>query len=136
VGHYCKFSHDPPPSSTICNLTIHYATYSKLVHARGRQLAALCRVRPLFPVCVTCERQTAKKFCPMKLKLYDIKIRKLISYCSQCSAPIGRPRRRWEDNIKMDLQEVGCGGMDWIELAQDMDRWWALVNAVMNLRVT
>ena len=49
--------------------------------------------------------------------------------------PLGRPRRRWEDNIKMDLQEVGCGGMDWIELAQDRDMWWALVNAVMNLRV-
>jgi len=44
-----------------------------------------------------------------------------------------RPRCRWEDNIKMDLQEVGCGGMDWIELAQDRDRWCALVNAVMNL---
>ena len=49
--------------------------------------------------------------------------------------PLGRPRHRWEDNIKMDLQEVGCGGMDWIELAQDRDRWRALVNAVMNLRV-
>ena len=49
--------------------------------------------------------------------------------------PLGRPRRRWEDNIKMDLQEVGRGGMDWIELAQDMDRWQALVNAVMNFRV-
>ena len=48
--------------------------------------------------------------------------------------PLGRPRRRWEDNIKMGLQEVGCGGMDWIELAQDGDRWRALVNAVMNLR--
>jgi len=49
--------------------------------------------------------------------------------------PLGRPRRRWEDNIKMDLQGVGCGGMDWIELAQDRDRWRALVDAVMNLRV-
>ena len=49
--------------------------------------------------------------------------------------PLRRPRRRWEDNIKMDLQEVGCGGMDWIELAQDSDRWQALVTAVMNLRV-
>ena len=45
--------------------------------------------------------------------------------------PLGRPRRRWEDNIKMDLQEVGCGDMDWIELAQDTDSWRALVNAVM-----
>ena len=48
---------------------------------------------------------------------------------------LGRPRRRWEDNIKMDLREVGCEGMDCIELAQDRDRWRALVNAVMNLRV-
>ena len=48
--------------------------------------------------------------------------------------PLGRPRYRWEDNIKMDLQEVGGGG-DWMELAQDRDRWRALVNAVMNLRV-
>ena len=46
-----------------------------------------------------------------------------------------RPRRRWVDNIKMDLREVGCGGMDLIELAQDMDRWRALVKAVMNIRV-
>ena len=49
--------------------------------------------------------------------------------------PLGRPRHRWEDNIKLDLQEVGCGGMDWIELAHDRDRWRALVNKVMNLRV-
>jgi len=47
--------------------------------------------------------------------------------------PLGKPRRRWEENIKMDLQEVGCGGFDWIELAQDRNRWRALVNAVMNL---
>jgi hypothetical protein len=49
--------------------------------------------------------------------------------------PLGRPRRRWEDNIKMDLQEVECGCMDWIGLAQDTERWRALVIAVMNLRV-
>ena len=49
--------------------------------------------------------------------------------------PLGKPRHRWEDNIKMDLQKVGCGGMDWIELTQDRDRWRVLVNAVMNLRV-
>jgi hypothetical protein len=46
--------------------------------------------------------------------------------------PLERPRRRWKDNIKMDLQEVGCGSMDWIEPAQDRDCWGALVNAVMN----
>jgi len=50
--------------------------------------------------------------------------------------PLGKPRRSWDDNIKMDLQEVGCGGMDWIELAQDGDRWRALVNAAMNFRVS
>ena len=50
-------------------------------------------------------------------------------------SPLGRPRHRWEDNGKMDLQEVECGCMEWIELARDRDRWRALVNAVMNLRV-
>ena len=49
--------------------------------------------------------------------------------------PQGRPRRRWEDNSKMNLQEAGCGGMDWIELAQGRERWRALVNAVMNIRI-
>jgi len=49
--------------------------------------------------------------------------------------PLERSRRRWKDNIKMDLQKVGCGGMDWIEMSQDRDRWGALVNEVMNIRV-
>jgi hypothetical protein len=49
--------------------------------------------------------------------------------------PLGRPRRRWEDNIKIDLPEAGWGGTEWIDLAQDRDRWRALVSAVMNLRV-
>ena len=49
--------------------------------------------------------------------------------------PLGRPRRRWQDNAKMDLQEVSWEGMDWIDLAQDRNRWRALVNAAMNLRV-
>jgi len=50
--------------------------------------------------------------------------------------PLGRPRRRWEDNNKMDLEVVGCGVMDWIELDQDRNRWQALVNAVMNFSVS
>jgi hypothetical protein len=49
--------------------------------------------------------------------------------------PLEKPRRRWDDNIKMDVQKVGCGRIDWIGLAQDRDRWRALVNAVMNFRV-
>ena len=49
--------------------------------------------------------------------------------------PLGRPRHRWEDNIKIDLQKVKCGGIDWIELAQDRGRWQAFVNAVTNLWV-
>jgi len=49
--------------------------------------------------------------------------------------PLGRPRRRWVDNIRMDLQEVGCGYMDWTGLAHDRDRWKTIVSAVMNLRV-
>jgi hypothetical protein len=49
--------------------------------------------------------------------------------------PLGRPRRRWEDTIKMDLREIGFGDVDWIHLAPDRDRWWALVNTVINFRV-
>jgi len=49
--------------------------------------------------------------------------------------PLGRPRRRWEDNIRMDLREVGCGIGEWMELAQDRDRWRTIVNTVMNIRV-
>jgi len=62
-------------------------------------------------------------------------IYRVLVWKSEGKRPLGRPRRRWEDNIKMDLQEVGCRIMDWIELAQDRDRWPALVNGVMNLRV-
>jgi hypothetical protein len=57
----------------------------------------------------------------------------IIIYCYGVG-PFERPRRRWEDNIKMDLQEVGCGNMDWIDLAHHRDRWRALVNAVMNIQ--
>jgi hypothetical protein len=59
-----------------------------------------------------------------------VKVRK-----SEGKGPLGRPRSRWEDNIRMNLQEVGCGGMEWIDLAQDRERWRALVNEAMNLRL-
>jgi hypothetical protein len=49
--------------------------------------------------------------------------------------PLGRPRRRWKNNIRMDLQEVGCEGVDWCDVTQDRDRWRALVNVKMNLQV-
>ena len=61
--------------------------------------------------------------------------RESISGIPEGKRPLGRPRSRWEDNIKMYLQEVVCGGMDLIELAQDRDRWRGLVSVVMNLRV-
>jgi hypothetical protein len=54
---------------------------------------------------------------------------------SEGERPLGRPRHRWVDNIKMDLREIGWDGMDWIDLAQDRDKWRALVNTVRNLRV-
>ena len=63
--------------------------------------------------------------------MYRVLVRK-----PEGNRPLGRSRHRWEDNIIVDLQEVGCGGTDWIELAQDRDRWRALVNAVMNFRVS
>jgi hypothetical protein len=52
---------------------------------------------------------------------------------SEGKRPFGRPRHRWKENTKMNLQEVGCGGMNWIDLAQDWGRWWELVNALMSL---
>jgi hypothetical protein len=62
--------------------------------------------------------------------VYRVLVGKLVG-----KRPLGRPRRRMEDDNKMGLHEVECGGIDWIELAQDRDRWWALMKAVMNLRV-
>jgi hypothetical protein len=62
--------------------------------------------------------------------VYRVLVRK-----PEAKRPLGRPRRRWEGNIKMDIQEVGLGSMDWIELAHDRERWQDLVNALMNLRV-
>jgi len=62
--------------------------------------------------------------------VYTVLVRK-----QEGKRPLGRPRHRWVDNIRMCLQEVGCGYMDWIGLAQDRDRWRTLVSAVMNLQV-
>jgi hypothetical protein len=63
-------------------------------------------------------------------KVYKVLVGKL-----EGKRPLGRPRRRWEDGIRMDLREIGLGCVDWIRLAQDRDRWRAVVSAVMNLRV-
>jgi hypothetical protein len=64
-----------------------------------------------------------------KRNAYRILVEKL-----EGKRPLGRPRHRWEGNIKMDFREIGWGGMDWIDLAQDSDQWRAVVNKVMNLR--
>jgi hypothetical protein len=63
------------------------------------------------------------------------KVYKVLVGKSEGKRPLGRPRHRWEDGIRMDLREIGLGGVDWIRLAQDRDRWWAVVSAVMNFRV-
>jgi hypothetical protein len=65
----------------------------------------------------------------------DRKLYKVLVGKPEGKRPLGRPRRRWEDGIRMDLRETGLGGVDWIRLAQDRDRWRAVVSAVMNLRV-
>jgi hypothetical protein len=71
-----------------------------------------------------------ERFNLKKLYVVEVKVGK-----PEEKRPLGRPRRRWVDNIKMDLLEIGWGGVDWIGPAQDRDKWRALVNAVMNLRV-
>jgi hypothetical protein len=63
------------------------------------------------------------------------KVYKVLVGKTEGKRPLGRPRRRWEDRIRMDLREICLGGVDWIRLAQDRDRWRAVVSAVMNLRV-
>jgi hypothetical protein len=63
------------------------------------------------------------------------KVYKVLVGKSEGKRPLGRPRRRWEDGIRMDLMEIGLGDVDWIRLSQDRDRWRAVVSAVMNLRV-
>jgi hypothetical protein len=70
-------------------------------------------------------------------RAYEGEERHIQGFCGKPDGkrPLGRHTSRWEDNIKMDLQEEGCGGLVWIELAKERDRWQALVNAVMNLRV-
>jgi hypothetical protein len=68
--------------------------------------------------------------CGERRGVYRVLVRK-----PERKRPLGRPRRRWEDNIKVDLQEVGCWDMAWIDLSHDRDRWRTLVNGVMNLRV-
>jgi hypothetical protein len=60
---------------------------------------------------------------------------RILSYGPEGKRPLGRPRRRWEDGIRMDLGEIGLGGVDWIRLVQDRDRWWGVVSVVMNLRL-
>jgi hypothetical protein len=65
----------------------------------------------------------------------DRNVYKLLMGKPEGKSPLERPRRRWEDEIRMDLREFVCGSVDWIQLAQDRDRWRALVNTVMNLRV-
>jgi hypothetical protein len=63
------------------------------------------------------------------------KVYKVLEGKPKGKRPLGRPRHRWKDGIRMDLREIGLGGVDWIQLAQDRDQWWAVVSAVMNLRV-
>jgi hypothetical protein len=63
-------------------------------------------------------------------------IYKILVWEPEGKRPLGRPRRRWGDNIKMDIQDLECGGMDWIQLARDKNRCWTIVNAVVNHRVS
>jgi len=87
-------------------------------------------------ICLTFIKSVRKRWAGHVARMGEKRgVYKILVGKSEGNIPLWRPRRRWEDNIKMDHQEVGCGVMDWIELNQDRDRWRALVNAVINLRV-
>jgi hypothetical protein len=75
------------------------------------------------------------EFISVSLTREEGKVYKVLVGKPEGKRPLGRPRRRWEDGIIMDLREIGFGGVDWMRLAQDRDRWRAVVSAVMNLRV-
>jgi hypothetical protein len=92
-------------------------------------LRELVRAAMYLKVPLSCNRLVSNSLYGGEESSIEVFVRK-----PEGKRPLGKPRRRWED-IKMDLQEVGCGDTDWIELAQDRDRWRSLVNAVMNLRV-
>jgi hypothetical protein len=90
-----------------------------------------------YPVQMTNTKATGPVyfFCIVARKGEERGVYKVLVGKLEGKRPLGRPRRRWADNIGMDLQEGGCGYVDWIGLAQDRDRWQMLVSAVMNLRV-
>ena len=79
--------------------------------------------------------RTSQEAEPMGSSVQFVCVHKLLAGKPEGKRPLGIPRRKWEDNIKMDLQEVGRGCGDWMELTQDRDRWRALVSTVMNFRV-
>jgi hypothetical protein len=70
-----------------------------------------------------------------RLRVFENRVYRVLVEKPEGTRPLGRPRHRWEDKIKMDLQEVGCGCMDWIDLAHDRARWCTLVTVIMNLQV-
>jgi len=89
----------------------------------------------LFVVLYGCETWSLKLMEEHRLRVFQNRVYRVLVGKPEGKRPLGRPRHRWEDKIKMDLQEVGCGVMDWINLAHDRAIWQALVTAIMNLRV-
>jgi hypothetical protein len=77
----------------------------------------------------------SKSVCGFWFDCHNVPLEPKYVICYTEQKPLGRPRRRWEDGIRVDLRETGLGGVDWIRLSQDRDRWRAVVSAVMNLRV-
>jgi len=85
--------------------------------------------------CLTCIRDLTRNHTFEEYNLSRVLVYRVLVWKPEGKRPLGRPRRRWVGNIRMDLQEVGCGYVDWIGLGQDRDRWRTLVSAVMNFRV-
>jgi hypothetical protein len=129
-GHSCAHHQEPPNSAhTASSHRVSSGEWKKLHNEEMNDLYSL-------PNIVRVVKSRRMRWAGHVARMREDRgVHRMLVGKSKGKRPLGRPRRRWEDNIKMDLQEVGGGRGDWLELAQDRDRWRALVGTVRNFRV-
>ena len=134
TSHLCFFQFSHPKCNG--NLSVTYERHNYSFSTPLFYVLAFKTEYALVPTCKRLKSRTVRWAEHLELMGEERGVYRFLVGKQEGRRPLGRPRRRWVDNITMDLQEVGCGYMDWIGLAQDRDRWRTLVSAVMNLRVS